>query len=468
MTGIKKNSLMISLLICLSSMNSYAQEVPQNQQLVGSHGRSIDDDYSFKMSLSNPNKLYLRTGQSFFSSIDTGEHWNRVKPSFEEGHDVTLFSGELMVDPVNANILFSGFRSDEINYRFGRFRSLDGGVHWKSYVPSGREYGHNISVFLTYPLYEPRPISFPLLVASMRDRSSQQSFYISSDGGNMWSFSGAGGYIGDTLESIDPHNHNILHMKKYSVQEKRRVDQKSSDGGKTWVDIIADDSISYTLLRMHPANHNVFFAMNNEEDNPFVAKSYNNGKDWTTLAPLSNGYVFSDFRLSSTDVNTIYALAHKPESDYSEITIVKSTNAGDSWIFQSTGFFFHRKESKATFIVHPKNHQILFLATPEHGIISSTNGGQDWKPSNTGIQQLSEKSKNCLFTWAEQQFSQLFSPVGVQSEVIKDYTYRYYNQSNNYLGFFQDKNIHFLQPSVSAEIQDVGSVKHYQNLSGCY
>ena len=80
---------------------------------------------------------------------------------------------------------------------------------------------------------------------------------------------------------------------------------------------------------------------------------------------------------------------------------------------------------------------------------------------------FSEKSENCLFSWAEQQYPQLFSPTLVNNQTFEDYDYRYYSDTNTYLGFFQDNKVHLLEPSKSGKIQDVGFMEFYQHLAGC-
>ena len=80
---------------------------------------------------------------------------------------------------------------------------------------------------------------------------------------------------------------------------------------------------------------------------------------------------------------------------------------------------------------------------------------------------ISTEAKDCLFNWAEQQYPKLFSPVSAESALYENYTYRYYSDSNIYLGFFQDKNVHFLAPDQSNKIVDLGGIQQYQQLAGC-
>ncbi|MCK5830213.1 MAG: spondin domain-containing protein [Methylococcales bacterium] len=80
---------------------------------------------------------------------------------------------------------------------------------------------------------------------------------------------------------------------------------------------------------------------------------------------------------------------------------------------------------------------------------------------------IQSKTKDCLFNWAEQQYPELFKPASEKSELYEDYTYRYYKDSNTYLGFFQDKTVHSLTPKKSNEIVDYGDIQQYLQLAGC-
>ncbi len=84
--------------------------------------------------------------------------------------------------------------------------------------------------------------------------------------------------------------------------------------------------------------------------------------------------------------------------------------------------------------------------------------------ANKGI---SKEAKECLFNWAEQQYPLIFSPTSVSSQQFEDYTYRYYSDTNIYLGFFQNKKVHYLEANKSDGIVDAGDVKPYQDLAGC-
>ena len=80
---------------------------------------------------------------------------------------------------------------------------------------------------------------------------------------------------------------------------------------------------------------------------------------------------------------------------------------------------------------------------------------------------ISNETKNCVFNWAEQQYPTLFGLTTGESSQFEQYTYRYYSDTQSYLGFFQDKKIHYLNKNQSNNIEDVGYFEYYQHLAGC-
>ncbi len=81
--------------------------------------------------------------------------------------------------------------------------------------------------------------------------------------------------------------------------------------------------------------------------------------------------------------------------------------------------------------------------------------------------EFSANAKECLFQYAGQNFTQLFRPASAETLFFEDYTFRYYKDTNTYLGFYQEKRVHLLQPDISNDIQDVGSLWYFMHLSGC-
>jgi len=72
---------------------------------------------------------------------------------------------------------------------------------------------------------------------------------------------------------------------------------------------------------------------------------------------------------------------------------------------------------------------------------------------------------DCLFNWAEINYSSLFSPAGSISETSDPYYYRYYSATNSYLGTSStDNHVYYLD---AGGLQDVGPLSGWLATAGC-
>lgn len=76
-------------------------------------------------------------------------------------------------------------------------------------------------------------------------------------------------------------------------------------------------------------------------------------------------------------------------------------------------------------------------------------------------------TNNCMFNWAEEKYPTLFYPKTQNTQQIGGYDYRYYSGTNTYLGVLQGSNVHILQPNVSGDIVNVGTVTQIKPVTGC-
>jgi hypothetical protein len=75
---------------------------------------------------------------------------------------------------------------------------------------------------------------------------------------------------------------------------------------------------------------------------------------------------------------------------------------------------------------------------------------------------------NCLFAWAEANYSQYFPAPRTAPANYLQYYYRYYASKGNYLGVSAaDNHIWVLGPLSGNVMADVGTVATYQNTTGC-
>lgn len=72
----------------------------------------------------------------------------------------------------------------------------------------------------------------------------------------------------------------------------------------------------------------------------------------------------------------------------------------------------------------------------------------------------------CLFNWAEKNYSSLFAPSGSSTAVWSTYSYRYYSASNAYLGVSSVDN-HVYYQGTDGALQDEGSLSDWLPKAGC-
>ncbi len=73
---------------------------------------------------------------------------------------------------------------------------------------------------------------------------------------------------------------------------------------------------------------------------------------------------------------------------------------------------------------------------------------------------------DCLLNWAEINYPNLFSPKGSASQILAPYYYRYYQNTNSYVGVSSaNSHVYYLGPD--GNLQDVGSLSTWLNSSGC-
>ncbi len=74
-------------------------------------------------------------------------------------------------------------------------------------------------------------------------------------------------------------------------------------------------------------------------------------------------------------------------------------------------------------------------------------------------------STDCLLNCAERNYPQLFSPAGAKSQTLSTYYYRYYKNTNAYVGISAANNeVYYLGPN--GILQDVGNLPGWLATAG--
>ena len=73
---------------------------------------------------------------------------------------------------------------------------------------------------------------------------------------------------------------------------------------------------------------------------------------------------------------------------------------------------------------------------------------------------------DCLFNWAESNYSSLFAPFGSATIVWSNYIYRYYSKTNAFLAVSSVDN-HFYYLGANGNLQNEGPISAWLSLAGC-
>jgi len=116
--------------------------------------------------------------------------------------------------------------------------------------------------------------------------------------------------------------------------------------------------------------------------------------------------------------------------------------------------------------VNKANLTFINLAAGFYTIfLGNTTGGTD-TPIDVNVSAIAPLPMDCLYNWAEQNYSGSFSPAGTASQTSKSYYYRYYSKTNSYLGISSTDNHMYLQGS-DGNLRDMGASSPWLTIAGC-
>ena len=396
------------------------------------------------------NVMYLNTTDFLYRSIDAGNQWEKLTLDFGSCY-------QLLINPKNNKTLFC---THPLLPAVGSpippqlFKSVDAGNNWKLIELSGF-IAHQLSSRLTF--------------ANDGQTIYSASHIKSLDNGEHWTIDDSKTYVLSLKKIlVDPRDPNTLFSIGHQNSSFVIEILKSTDGGESWKTIKngLGSSGGMGMLIMHPTNPDQLLYFNKpihsfptDVNIAFITKD--GGNNWNELQ-------FSKTFVAKINENNLIFNPRNKEGLLAATTdgLFESKDLGFSWTLINKEFFSTLKQDRGISFVPIYNNKKEFsgLKTAA-GIIYSDQLNGIFKLSTPPV---STKNKDCLFKWAEQQYPTFFSSALAGSQLFEDYTYRYYNDTNTYLGISQDTKVHLLQADLTDKIKDVGYFEYFQQLAGCH
>ena len=199
--------------------------------------------------------------------------------------------------------------------------------------------------------------------------------------------------------------------------------------------------------------------------------------------PPPNGVVFSSWDTDIQVGDFVWGV-HHPEGDHTMVSLgsvaallqtIQESDTGKSHLLNEVDYVVGGTEPgssgsglfsvangsaywKGTLVGGPENNYQLAFYSNFSSYYTSIKPWLD----NTNILNNVE----CLLNWAENAYSNLFSPAGAISQFQSPYTYRYYRNTNSYVGVSSINNhVYYLGPD--GVLQDVGDLSGWLTTALC-
>ena len=285
-----------------------------------------------------------------FKSIDGGENWQVLKGT----RNLPVIA--LTMAPSDSNLLIAGAKS-------GVFRSTDAGESWTRITPEGDPELRNVESVAIDPVNT--------------DTIYIGTFHLpwkTTDGGKSWKPTGykATGMIDDTDIfgiSINAANPSLVYMNGCSGI------YRSTNGGDKWFKIpgIPFSARRTYVLLPHPTNGQVIFAGTSEG----LWRSKDGGKRWMLLT--SKSAVIRAITIHPDQPNRVIIATD-------DFGVKISENLGDDFVDSNLGFI-----NRHILAIHPDSGEkgrvlvSVFHDGSAGSVFLSTDGGENWNSSSTGL-----------------------------------------------------------------------------------
>jgi photosystem II stability/assembly factor-like uncharacterized protein len=317
------------------------------------------DVRSLVSSPDNGDVLYLGTSDGqLFTSVDGARTWHRQRPGLGRPG---LSIDSIVIDPRNTSTIYAGAWAVSNQQQGGVFKSEDGGRNWKLLSDTK---GFSVRSLAMSP-----SDSQMLVAGTANDDPKLNGAFRTNDGGKNWErITPEGDKEIRNIESvaIDPETSDTLYLGTWHLP------WKSIDGGKNWKltgfkdNGMIEDSDIFGIC-INPKNARLVH-MNACSG---IYRSNSGGDKWQKI----EGIPFSARRS--------YALLPHPTDP---TILFVGTSEG---LYRINGKNLRLLTSKSfvirAIVVHPDNPNRVLIATDDHGIRVSDNLGDDFAEANTGF-----------------------------------------------------------------------------------
>jgi photosystem II stability/assembly factor-like uncharacterized protein len=361
-------------------------------------------------------------GEGVLKSTDGGATWTHINNGLNN-----LYVGTLFMHPENPDILIAGTGNVQYRTNAGAYITTDSGETWQqTLVSDGGEPITAVEIAVSEPNYV--YAAGPSIVYRSRDggltwekasgslelgwgapgvragfpidlqvdpRDPERIFaneygggnFLSEDSGQTW-VDASRGYTGAQVRAIavDPSEPGRV------IAGARSSIFISYDGGVNW-DGQANPpfvSMEWNAVAIDPADPQHILASTNWGNN--LVSSRNGGPDWEETISFNGeriGWHAIAFAPSDSSIayagSTGYFSAGSFDTSQPGKGIYISRDGGENWTPANNALT--QNASVYWLAVDPQNPQIVYAATSNHGLLKTTNGGQDWQTVQGGLPQ---------------------------------------------------------------------------------
>ena len=331
---------------------------------------------SVEFSPSDPNIAYAGGQNKFYISTNAGQDWVLVAgEQFPWGPPGILagFPIDILVDNEDPQTLFVN------NYGGGNVKSSDGGVTW-----SLASKGYTGAMMFDISVH-PQTAGTVFAVA-------RSGAFRSFDGGKNWEGMAypPARFAATYSIAVSPHTPQILLV----ADELNGELHRSLDGGDSWekvyqlIDLSGLNMRGFKRIEFAPSAPHIVYAgscrssgelHNGKTDSLGVFVSTGTGSSSSWIA--ANDYQTADVCVNNLVVhplnhNIVYIAS---AAEY----IYKTTDGGVNWVQKTVGLPTSDIRSLA---MDPNNLNILYAGTKGYGVYKSINGGDTWAALNDGME----------------------------------------------------------------------------------